>query len=83
MMKKVTKAVIPAADDLVARVLINRQALAGEHRFVNGAVALRYGSVNGNAFAGTAEDYIAVHDAVHGLFRDRTVNEHRRRFGCC
>ena len=60
---------------------INRNAFTGQSGFVNGAFALKNGSVNGNAFAGTNNKNFAFANFLDSNGNFFAVSDHRCGFG--
>ena len=66
-------AVHGGADDLAAGLLLDGQRLAGEHRFVDGAVPLHHRAVDGNLLAGADAELVAGLNFGEGHVFIRTV----------
>ena len=70
------------ARDRVAGRLVDRHALAGQHGFVHGALALDDYAVHGDLLAGPDGDDIADGHLLHGYFNLFSVPQYDRSLGC-
>ncbi len=69
------------AHNLIARPLVNRQALAGEHRLVHRRAALDDDAIHRQPLAGPDHHQVAQHHRLHGYLDLATVAHHLGRLG--
>ena len=69
------------AVDRIARVLVNRQAFAGQHRLVNRGRAFNDDAIDGNLFAGPHDDGIADEHVAEGNVVLAALADDARRLG--
>ena len=73
------RAVDRCGGNTVAGSLVNRDALTGQRRFVDGACTIQHNAVNRDALARTDDEHVALANLRGGDFNLFAVTDHRRR----
>ena len=73
------RAVDRRGGNAVAGGFIDRDALAGQRRFVDGACTIQHNAVNRDALARTDDEHVALANLRGGDFNLFAVTDHRRR----
>ena len=76
------RAVDRCGGNTVAGSLVNRDAFAGQRRFVDGARAVQHNAVNRDALARTDDEHVALANLRGGNFDLFAVADDRRRLRC-